>query len=139
VHQPKVKFLMLARNARLAALTTRYDAVTTRLSVEQDRVEIAAGELATEAGRATIERFFDRLRRGDARTRARPRLAEWIPVYRFACGLRVLDQSCERGRAFGQSTERASSIALSRQYLRRGIAALEGICACRTEAPRRLA
>jgi uncharacterized protein YcbX len=71
VHQPKIKFLMLARNARLAALTTHYDAVTTRLSVEQDGVEIAAGELATAAGRSTIERFFDRLCTGEMRGPAR--------------------------------------------------------------------
>jgi uncharacterized protein YcbX len=59
VHQPKIKFLMLARNARLAALTTRYDARTTMLSVQQDGIEVAAGELATAEGRGAIERFFD--------------------------------------------------------------------------------
>jgi uncharacterized protein YcbX len=71
VHQPKVKFLMLARNARLAALTTRYDAVTTRLSVEQDRVEMAAGELATAVGCAVIEGFFERFCTGEMRGPAR--------------------------------------------------------------------
>jgi uncharacterized protein YcbX len=71
VHQPKVKLLMLARNARLAALTTRYDAVTTRLSVEQDGVEIAAGELATAVGCAVIEGFFERFCAGEMRGRAR--------------------------------------------------------------------
>jgi uncharacterized protein YcbX len=71
VHQPKIKFLMLACNARLAALTTRYDAVTTRLRVEQDGVEIAARELATATGRATIERFFDRFCAGEMRGPAR--------------------------------------------------------------------
>jgi uncharacterized protein YcbX len=59
VHQPKTKFLMLMRNARLAALTTRYDPQTTRLSIEQDGIRVAAGELATEEGRAIIERFFE--------------------------------------------------------------------------------
>ena len=58
VHQPKIKFLMLARNARLAALTTRYDAATTVLSIEQVGIEIVAGALATKEGRAAIERFF---------------------------------------------------------------------------------
>ncbi|MBV8848569.1 MAG: MOSC N-terminal beta barrel domain-containing protein, partial [Methylobacteriaceae bacterium] len=58
VHQPKIKFLMLARNARLAALATRYDAVTTALTIEQDGEIVAAGELATEEGRAAIERFI---------------------------------------------------------------------------------
>jgi uncharacterized protein YcbX len=71
VHQPKVKFLMLARNAGLAALTTHYDAATTRLGVQQDGIEVAAGELATEEGRAAIERFFDRFCAGEMRGRAR--------------------------------------------------------------------
>jgi uncharacterized protein YcbX len=36
VHQPKIKFLMLARNAPLAALTTRYNDATDRA---HDRAE----------------------------------------------------------------------------------------------------
>jgi uncharacterized protein YcbX len=59
VHQPKIKFLMLARNARLAALTTRYDDATTALTIEQSGIEVAIGELATEAGRTAIARFVE--------------------------------------------------------------------------------
>src|SRR3954447_7506146 len=51
-HQPKIGFLMLGRNARLAALTTRYDDATTVLTIEQDNRTLASGELATQAGRA---------------------------------------------------------------------------------------
>jgi uncharacterized protein YcbX len=71
VHQPKIKFLMLARNRRLAALTTRYDARTTMLRLEQDGIEVAAGELAEEEGRAAIERFFERFCAGEMRGPAR--------------------------------------------------------------------
>jgi uncharacterized protein YcbX len=59
VHQPKIKFLMLARNARLAALATRYNDATTALTIEQDGGIVAAGELASEAGRAAIARFLE--------------------------------------------------------------------------------
>ncbi len=59
MHQPKVKFLMLARNARLARLATRYDPASTVLTIEEDGVEVASGTLATEEGRGRIERFFD--------------------------------------------------------------------------------
>ncbi len=58
VHQPKVKFLTLARNARLARLATRYDPTSTVLTIEEDGVEVASGALATEQGRAGVERFF---------------------------------------------------------------------------------
>jgi uncharacterized protein len=71
VHQPKMKFLMLARNARLAALATHYDAQTTTLSVRDNGVEVAAGELATQAGRAAIERFFESFCAGEMRGAAR--------------------------------------------------------------------
>jgi uncharacterized protein YcbX len=59
VHQPKIKFLMLARNARLAGLTTRYDDVTTALTIERDGRIVASAELATEAGRTAIARFVE--------------------------------------------------------------------------------
>jgi uncharacterized protein YcbX len=59
VHQPKIKFLMLARNARLAKLTTRYDDATTTLTIEQDGIIVAAGELANEQGRAAIIGFIE--------------------------------------------------------------------------------
>src|SRR4051794_32179279 len=59
VHQPKIKFLMLARNARLAALTTRYNDATKTLTIERDGRVLAAAELATEAGRAAIARFVE--------------------------------------------------------------------------------
>jgi uncharacterized protein YcbX len=81
VHQPKIKFLMLARNARLAALTTRYQPATTLLSVHQNGIEVAAGELATEAGRAAIARFFDSFCADEMRGPARLLVAP--DAYRF--------------------------------------------------------
>jgi uncharacterized protein YcbX len=71
VHQPKIKFLMLMRNARLAGLVTRYDTATTRLTIEDDGIVVASGELARAAGRARIERFFDLFCAGEMRGPAR--------------------------------------------------------------------
>jgi len=57
-HQPKIKFLMLMRNASLAALRTRYDDETGVLSIVREGREVARGDLATPEGRGVIERFF---------------------------------------------------------------------------------
>jgi uncharacterized protein YcbX len=56
---PKVKFLCLMRNARLAALSARYDDATAILSIERHGELLAAGNLKTPDGRAVIENFFE--------------------------------------------------------------------------------
>ena len=55
---PKIRFLMLMRNERLARLTTHYDEATQVLAVREGGREVARGDLATEHGRAAIESFF---------------------------------------------------------------------------------
>jgi uncharacterized protein YcbX len=55
---PKIRFLMLMRNERLARLETRYDDATQVLSVHNAGREVARGDLATAEGRAEVERFF---------------------------------------------------------------------------------
>lgn len=55
---PKIKFLMLMRNERLAALRSRYDADNDVLTIEADGREVARGDLGTPEGRAAIEQFF---------------------------------------------------------------------------------
>lgn len=55
---PKIRFLMLMRNERLAALRSRYDAATSELSICRDGAEVIRGDLGSEAGRAAIEEFF---------------------------------------------------------------------------------
>ncbi|MBI5129963.1 MAG: MOSC domain-containing protein [Rhodopseudomonas palustris] len=55
---PKIRFLMLMRNERLAALRSRYDEATGVLSISRDGAELVRGDLASEDGRAAIERFF---------------------------------------------------------------------------------
>jgi MOSC domain-containing protein len=55
---PKIKFLMLMRNERLAALQTRYDEDSHVLTIRHHDTELARGNLQTDDGRAAIEEFF---------------------------------------------------------------------------------
>ena len=55
---PKIKFLMLMRNERLAALRTRYDDLSHFLTISGNGTEAVRGDLETPAGRAAIERYF---------------------------------------------------------------------------------
>ncbi len=57
---PKIRFLMLMRNERLARLRTGYDEDTHTLIIHQDGTEATRGDLRTAEGRATIEDFFAR-------------------------------------------------------------------------------
>jgi uncharacterized protein YcbX len=57
-YQPKIRYLMLMRNERLAMLQTRFDEATRTLSIELDGGGAVRGDLGTPEGRAAIERFF---------------------------------------------------------------------------------
>ncbi|MGH7072874.1 MAG: MOSC domain-containing protein [Stellaceae bacterium] len=56
---PKTKFLTLARFARLAALTSRYEDATGTLALDHDGKSVALGRLDNLADRDTIERAID--------------------------------------------------------------------------------
>jgi uncharacterized protein YcbX len=56
---PKIKFLCLMRNARLAAFSARYDDESAVLSIERNGELLATGDLKTPEGRAAIENFFE--------------------------------------------------------------------------------
>ncbi|HCX18643.1 MAG TPA: MOSC domain-containing protein, partial [Afipia sp.] len=55
---PKIRFLMLMRNERLAGLQTRFDDASNTLTIEYNGAEAARGNLETPEGRAAIETFF---------------------------------------------------------------------------------
>lgn len=55
---PKIRFLMLMRNERLAALRTDFDEASHTLVIQADGREAARGDLRTAEGRTAIERFF---------------------------------------------------------------------------------
>jgi uncharacterized protein YcbX len=55
---PKIRFLMLMRNARLAELRTKFDSANHMLTIHYENRDAAKGDLRTAAGRAKIEAFF---------------------------------------------------------------------------------
>jgi uncharacterized protein YcbX len=59
-HQPKIKFLMLMRNERLAALRTHYDDESATLTISHDGREAVRADLSTSEGRLALEAFFRR-------------------------------------------------------------------------------
>lgn len=57
-HFPKVKFLMLMRDEKLAALETRYDEATATLTVLRGGKQVSKAQLNTPIGRGIAEQFF---------------------------------------------------------------------------------
>ena len=57
-HLPKINFLMLMRDARLATLTTRFEDATHTLTILRDGKQVARGALQTGIGRKMIEQFL---------------------------------------------------------------------------------
>ena len=57
-HFPKIKFLMLMRDERLARLKSRFDDATTTLHIALDGSEVLAANLMSEGGRAALEDFM---------------------------------------------------------------------------------
>jgi len=55
---PKIRFLMLMKNARLAELRTAFDETGQVLSVRHEKREVARGDLSTAEGRASMQDFF---------------------------------------------------------------------------------
>ena len=55
---PKSYFLMLMRNERLAALSTRFDDASGALTIHQGEQLVVGGDLSQTEGRARIEHFF---------------------------------------------------------------------------------
>src|SRR5262245_52421099 len=57
-HLPKITFLMLMRDERLATLRTRFDDATETLTIQRDGKQVARGQLTTPLGRQLIEQFM---------------------------------------------------------------------------------
>ena len=57
-HLPKINFLMLMRNERLAALATEFDEATETLTILREGKQVARGQLSTKLGRQMLEQFF---------------------------------------------------------------------------------
>jgi len=57
-HLPKVSFLMLMRDERLAMLRIMFDDATGTLTILRDGKQVARGQLSTPIGRQLIEQFI---------------------------------------------------------------------------------
>ena len=57
---PKIYFLMLMRNERLAGLRTHFDYTTNIFTIRHNGAEAVRGNLDTAEGRAAVEAFFAR-------------------------------------------------------------------------------
>jgi MOSC domain-containing protein len=57
-HLPKINFLMLMRDERLASLKTRFEESTHTLTILRDGKQVARGQLSTPLGRKMIEQFL---------------------------------------------------------------------------------
>jgi uncharacterized protein len=66
-HLPKITFLMLMRDERLASLRTHFDDVTETLTIQRDGKQVARGALNTPIGRTMIEQFFAAYMKGELR------------------------------------------------------------------------
>jgi uncharacterized protein YcbX len=55
---PKIHFLMLMRDEKLATLETKYDDATETLTIFRDGKQVARGNLGTPIGRQLIEQFM---------------------------------------------------------------------------------
>ncbi|RTL60511.1 MAG: MOSC domain-containing protein [Hyphomicrobiales bacterium] len=80
-HLPKIVFLMLMRNERLASLKTRYDDATETLTIERDGRKVAGGQLTSKLGRQLLEQFFAAYMKDDLR--GPPRIVE-APGHSFS-------------------------------------------------------
>lgn len=66
-HLPKINFLMLMRNERLAALDARFDDATHVLTIHRGGKQVARGDLQTGLGRQLIEQFLAAYMKTDLR------------------------------------------------------------------------
>lgn len=57
-HLPKISFLMLMRDERLAAFEAHFDEKTSLLTIVRGGLTVCQGSLASRAGRAIIEQFI---------------------------------------------------------------------------------
>jgi uncharacterized protein YcbX len=69
--QPKIKFLCLMRNARIAALTTRYDDATATFIVRKNGETLLEARLSDAAERTKLEQFFQEFMGAEARGKIR--------------------------------------------------------------------
>ncbi len=85
-YQPKTRFLMLMKNARLAEIASRYDDALHTLVLSHRGVERAQGDVRTPEGRLPLESFLQDFCAGE--TRGPVRLLQAPDGFRFTDSIR---------------------------------------------------
>lgn len=80
-HLPKIVFLMLMRDERLATLRSKFDEQTETLTIFRDGKQVARGQLNTPLGRQLIEQFISAYMK--AELRGAPKLVQ-APGHSFS-------------------------------------------------------
>jgi hypothetical protein len=145
-HLPKIRYLMLMKQERLARLRTHFEDASHTLSISQGGRIAAAGDLRTASGREAIERFLTGYL-GDE-LRGPPKVLTAPPGYRFmdsrngflsiidlasvaaiaaAAGRKSLDPLRFRANIYVQGFEAWGEFALVGRRLRIGEATVEAI------------
>jgi uncharacterized protein len=75
-HLPKITFLMLMRDERLATLRAKFDDTTQTLTILRDGKQVARGQLTTPLGRQLIEQFIAAYMKAELRGAPRVVFAE---------------------------------------------------------------
>lgn len=75
-HLPKVNFVMLMRDEKLATLGTQFDEATATMTLFRDGRQVAKGNLATQIERQMIEQFIAAYMRGSLRGPPKIQFAE---------------------------------------------------------------
>src|SRR5262245_56963066 len=75
-HLPKITFLMLMRDERLATLRAKFDDATQTLTILRDGKQVARGQLRTPLGRQLIEQFIAAYMKAELRGAPRVVFAE---------------------------------------------------------------
>lgn len=107
-HLPKISFLMLMRDERLATLRTRFDDATQALTIERDGKQVARGVLTSTIGRQMIEQFVAAYMKGSLRGAPRVVMAAGHSFSDVAAKcLHVINLASlrELERAFGRSLD----------------------------------
>jgi len=66
-HLPKINFLMLMRDERLATLRSRFEDASETLTISRDGKPVVRGQLTTPLGRQLVEQFLAAYMKGELR------------------------------------------------------------------------
>ncbi len=116
-HLPKINFLMLMRDERLAALDIAFDEADSALTLFRNGRQVVRGVLSTQIGRQLIEQFIASYMEQELRGAPHIVHAEGQQLQRCRGEMPSHRQSRQRSRAGTDAWKTGGSAALPRQHL----------------------